>query len=79
MQGVTYAIFVATMAGFQGSLVALLGVHKLQWVKLCSIYGRFCKQIAGGILCGLAAALAMAVVAAISARRLFPLRSSSSN
>ncbi|XP_074585923.1 CASP-like protein 2C1 [Curcuma longa] len=73
-QGVTYAIFVATMAAFQGSLVALLGVHKLQWEKLCNIYGRFCKQIGGGILFGLAATLAMAVVAAISAHRLFRLR-----
>ncbi|KAG6522793.1 CASP-like protein 2C2 [Zingiber officinale] len=77
-QGVAYAIFVATMAGLQGSLVALLGVHKLQWVKLCNIYGRFCKQIGGGILCGAAAALAMAVVAAISAHRLFRLRYASS-
>ncbi|CAL9755834.1 unnamed protein product [Musa acuminata subsp. burmannicoides] len=72
-QGVTYATFGATMAGLQAALVAVFGVDDLQWSKLCNIYTRFCEQVAGGMLCGLAASLAMAVVSAVSAHHLFRL------
>ncbi|RWV98244.1 hypothetical protein GW17_00038918 [Ensete ventricosum] len=57
----------------QAALVAVFGVDDLQWSKLCNIYTRFCEQVAGGMLCGLTASLAMAVVSAVSAYHLFRL------
>ncbi|KAG6513374.1 hypothetical protein ZIOFF_023698 [Zingiber officinale] len=72
-QGAAYATFLTTMAGLQGSLVGVFGVHKLQWMKLCNIYGRFCREIGGGVICALVATFTMAIVAAISAHRLFKL------
>ncbi|XP_074586112.1 CASP-like protein 2C1 [Curcuma longa] len=74
-QGAAYATFLTTMAGLQGGLVGVFGVRKLQWMKLCNIYGRLCKGMAGGVICALLATFAMAIVAAISAHRLFRLYS----
>lgn len=74
-QGAAYAIFVGTVRGAQGSLVALFGVKALQWDKVCNIYTRFCVEIGGGVACGLLASIAMAVVSTASAYRLFCLYS----
>ncbi|KAL0919233.1 hypothetical protein M5K25_011315 [Dendrobium thyrsiflorum] len=75
MQGVAYAMFAVTIAATEGSTVALRGVNALQWSKLCNIYGKFCKQAAGGLICAFAASMAMAVVSVFSARNLFKLYS----
>lgn len=73
MQGVTYVLFSATMAALQGSLIAVTGVGSFQWSKVCNIYTRFCVQVGGSLICGIAASLAMAVVSSLSAYRLFRL------
>lgn len=58
-------------AAIQASLVAITGVKPLQWRKVCNVFTRFCDQVGGGITCALAASLAMSILAAISANRLF--------
>ncbi|XP_020588261.1 CASP-like protein 2C1 [Phalaenopsis equestris] len=74
-QGMTYTMFAMTVAATEASMVGLRGVNQLQWSKICNIYGKFCGQVAGGLLCGFAASIAMAVVSSISARNLFKLYS----
>nr|CAD1831986.1 unnamed protein product [Ananas comosus var. bracteatus] len=49
------------------------GVGSFQWSKVCNIYTRFCVQVGGSLICGIAASLAMAVVSSLSAYRLFRL------
>ncbi|OAY69707.1 CASP-like protein 2C1 [Ananas comosus] len=61
------------MAALQGSLIAVTGVGSFQWSKVCNIYTRFCVQVGGSLICGIAASLAMAVVSSLSAYRLFRL------
>ena len=65
--------FAASLAAAQGSLVALTGVKSLQWEKLCNIYTKFCVQGATGIVIGVLASVAMAVVSSLSAYHLFRL------
>ncbi|WOK99982.1 CASP-like protein 2C1 [Canna indica] len=72
-QGVTYATFAAATAGFQEAFVGLFGVEKMQWMKLCNVYTRFCEQIAGGMVVCLALCVTMAVMSAVSAHRFFKL------
>jgi hypothetical protein len=57
-------VFASSVAAIQACFVALIGVEPLQWSKLCNIYTRFCVQGAFGMVCGLAAAVAMAVLSA---------------
>ncbi|KAF8691247.1 hypothetical protein HU200_040370 [Digitaria exilis] len=78
VQGCAYVVFATTVAALQACFVGLIGVEALQWSKLCNIYTRFCEQVAAGIICGMLAAVGMAVVAAFSARDLFRSSSSSS-
>lgn len=68
-------VFASAIAALQASFVALIGVEPLQWSKLCNIYTRFCVQGAFGMVCGLAAAVGMAILSAFSARNLFRLYS----
>uniref|UniRef100_A0ACD5YNX5 Uncharacterized protein n=1 Tax=Avena sativa TaxID=4498 RepID=A0ACD5YNX5_AVESA len=74
-KGCAYVVFASSAAALQACFVALVGVQPLQWSKLCNIYTRFCVQGAFGMVCGLAAALGMAVLSAFSARDLFRLYS----
>ncbi|KAF8783827.1 hypothetical protein HU200_000267 [Digitaria exilis] len=78
VQGCAYVVFATTVAALQVCFVGLIGVEALQWSKLCNIYTRFCEQVAAGIICGMLAAVGMAVVAAFSARDLFRSSASSS-
>jgi hypothetical protein len=75
LQGCAYVVFASSAAALQACFVALTGVAPLQWSKLCNIYTRFCVQGAFGMVCGLAAAVGMAVLSAFSARDLFQLYS----
>uniref|UniRef100_A0ACD5Z9I1 Uncharacterized protein n=1 Tax=Avena sativa TaxID=4498 RepID=A0ACD5Z9I1_AVESA len=74
-KGCAYVVFASSAAALQACFVALVGVQPLQWSKLCNIYTRFCVQGAFGMVCGLAAAVGMAVLSAFSARDLFRLYS----
>ncbi|KAF5201448.1 Casp-like protein 2c1 [Thalictrum thalictroides] len=75
-QVVAYTSFGATSAAAQASVIALMGVNSLQWLKMCNLYTRFCIQIGGGLACGYVASLLMAVVSAFSAFNLFRFYSS---
>ncbi|KAJ4810624.1 CASP-like protein [Rhynchospora pubera] len=72
-QAAVYAIFATTLAALQGAMIALTGIHSLQWSKLCNIYTRYCVQVGGSLFCSFMASLAMALVALVSAYRLFRL------
>lgn len=72
-QAAVYATFATTLAALQGSLVAVTGIHSLQWSKLCNIYTRFCVQVGGSLVCSSMASLAMALLSSVSAYRLFRL------
>ncbi|KAJ3708002.1 hypothetical protein LUZ61_011707 [Rhynchospora tenuis] len=72
-QAAVYAVFSTTLAALQGAMIALTGIHSLQWSKLCNIYSRFCVQVGGSLFCSFMTALAMALVASVSAYRLFRL------
>lgn len=76
-KGCAYVVLACTAAALQACFVALAGVEPLQWSKLCNIYTRFCEQAAVGMVCALAAAVAMALLSAFSARHLFRLYSPS--
>ncbi|VAI56187.1 unnamed protein product [Triticum turgidum subsp. durum] len=76
LQGCAYVVFASAVAALQACFVALMGVEPLQWSRLCNIYTRFCVQGAFGMVCGLAAAVGMAVLSVFSARDLFRLYSS---
>ncbi|XP_037455811.1 CASP-like protein 2C4 isoform X2 [Triticum dicoccoides] len=73
--GCAYVVFASAVAALQACFVALMGVEPLQWSRLCNIYTRFCVQGAFGMVCGLAAAVGMAVLSVFSARDLFRLYS----
>ncbi|PIA28642.1 hypothetical protein AQUCO_06800068v1 [Aquilegia coerulea] len=75
-QVVAYTSFGATSAAAQASVIALMGVNSLQWLKMCNLYTRFCIQIGGGLACGYVASLLMVVVSAFSAFNLFRFYSS---
>uniref|UniRef100_A0A0D9WSS9 CASP-like protein n=1 Tax=Leersia perrieri TaxID=77586 RepID=A0A0D9WSS9_9ORYZ len=72
-KGCAYMTFATTVAAAQACVVALDGAHALQWNKLCNIYTRFCEQVAGSLVCGVLAAIAAALLSAVSARNLFRL------
>ncbi|KAF7083959.1 hypothetical protein CFC21_087675 [Triticum aestivum] len=74
-KGCAYVVFASAVAALQACFVALMGVEPLQWSRLCNIYTRFCVQGAFGMVCGLAAAVGMAVLSVFSARDLFRLYS----
>lgn len=74
-KGCAYVVFASAVAALQACFVALTGVEPLQWSRLCNIYTRFCVQGAFGMVCGLAAAVGMAVLSVFSARDLFRLYS----
>ncbi|KQK16885.1 CASP-like protein 2C3 [Brachypodium distachyon] len=72
-KGCAYMVFAVTVAAAQACVIALEGERALQWNKLCNIYTRFCEQVAGSLACGMLAAAGTAVLAAVSARKLFRL------
>ncbi|XBH77636.1 hypothetical protein VPH35_104077 [Triticum aestivum] len=74
-KGCAYVVFASAIAALQACFVALTGVEPLQWSRLCDIYTRFCVQGAFGMVCGLAAAVGMALLSVFSARDLFRLYS----
>ncbi|XP_020155027.1 CASP-like protein 2C4 [Aegilops tauschii subsp. strangulata] len=74
-KGCAYVVFASAVAALQACFVALTGVEPLQWSRLCNIYTRFCVQGAFGMVCGLAAAVGMALLSVFSARDLFRLYS----
>lgn len=72
-QIMTYLCLAATASALQGALFAKLGEPTLQWMKVCTMYGKFCNQVGEGIASAVIASLSMVVLSAISAFSLFRL------
>lgn len=72
-QVMTYLCLAATSSALQGALFAKLGEPTLQWMKVCTMYGKFCNQVGEGIASSVIASLSMVILSAISAFSLFRL------
>ncbi|XP_073307282.1 CASP-like protein 2B1 [Primulina huaijiensis] len=72
-QVMAYVTLAAVAAATQSALFAKFGQQEMQWMKICSMYGKFCNQIAEGIASSLLVSLSMVVMSAISAFSLFRL------
>ncbi|CAA7020332.1 unnamed protein product [Microthlaspi erraticum] len=72
-QAVAYLTVAAVAAAAQSAAFAKLGQPELQWMKICTIYGKFCNQIGEGIATALLASIGMVLVSCISALSLFRL------
>ncbi|XWS19289.1 hypothetical protein CRYUN_Cryun31cG0003000 [Craigia yunnanensis] len=76
-QAMAYLNVAAVGAATQSAVFAKLGQTELQWMKICSMYGKFCNQIGEGIAMALLVSLSMVVLSCISAFSLFRLYGSS--
>ncbi|CAL4906363.1 unnamed protein product [Urochloa decumbens] len=72
-QALAYAVLAALAAALQASVIAKRGQPELQWMGICSMYGAFCRQAGGGIASAVAAGVAAALLAFLSAFNLFRL------
>ncbi|KAK4271027.1 hypothetical protein QN277_019782 [Acacia crassicarpa] len=72
-QVMAYVTVSAVAAALQSAVFAKEGQTELQWMKICSMYGRFCNQVGEGIASALVASLSMVVLSCISAFTLFRL------
>ncbi|XWS15461.1 hypothetical protein CRYUN_Cryun34aG0002800 [Craigia yunnanensis] len=72
-QAMAYLNVAAVGAAAQSAVFAKLGQTELQWMKICSMYGKFCNQIGEGIAIALLVSLSMVVLSCISAFSLFRL------
>ncbi|KAL8099965.1 CASP-like protein 2B2 [Apium graveolens] len=72
-QIMTYLCLTATSSALQGALFAKLGEPTLQWMKVCTMYGKFCNQVGEGIASAVIASLSMVILSTVSAFSLFRL------
>ncbi|KAF7120762.1 hypothetical protein RHSIM_Rhsim13G0143000 [Rhododendron simsii] len=72
-QLMAYLMLAAVAAAAQSSVFAMFGEPELQWMKICSMYGKFCNQVGEGIASALFASLSMVALSGISAFSLFRL------
>ncbi|KAF3594779.1 hypothetical protein DY000_02026659 [Brassica cretica] len=72
-QAVAYMSVAAIAASAESGLIGIRGEEKLQWMKVCNMFGKFCNRSAGGTASALLASIAMVFVSSISAFSLFRL------
>ncbi|KAF8082608.1 hypothetical protein N665_0818s0024 [Sinapis alba] len=72
-QAMAYMSVAAIAASAESGLIGIRGEEKLQWMKLCNMFGKFCNRAAGGTSSALLASVAMVFVSCISAFSLFRL------
>lgn len=72
-QMMAYLTMSAVAAAAQSSVFAKLGQPDLQWMKVCTMYGKFCNQVGEGIASALLVSVSMVVLSCISAFSLFRL------
>lgn len=72
-QAVAYLTVASVGAAAQSAAFAKLGEPELQWMKICTMYGKFCNQVGEGIATALLASICMVLVSCISALGLFRL------
>jgi uncharacterized protein (TIGR01569 family) len=68
-----YLTMSAVAAAAQSSVFAKLGQPDLQWMKICTMYGKFCNQVGEGIASALLVSVSMVVLSCISSFSLFRL------
>ncbi|CAN8274922.1 unnamed protein product [Cochlearia groenlandica] len=78
-QGMAYMSVAAIAAAAESGLIGKNGEEKLQWMKLCNMYGKFCNRMSGGAAIALFASIAMVFVSCISAFSLFRLYGATKN
>ncbi|KAG5404296.1 hypothetical protein BRARA_C01791 [Brassica rapa] len=72
-QAVAYLTVASVGAAAQSAAFAKLGEPELQWMKICTMYGKFCNQVGEGIATALLASIGMVMISCISAFGLFRL------
>lgn len=72
-QMMAYLTVSAVAAAAQSSVFAKLGQPDLQWMKVCTMYGKFCNQVGEGIASALLVSVSMVVLSCISSFSLFRL------
>ncbi|KAF6149582.1 hypothetical protein GIB67_011191 [Kingdonia uniflora] len=72
-QVIAYLTLAAVAAAAQSAVFAKLGQQELQWMKICTMYGKFCNQVGEGIASALVVSLCMGALASLSAFNLFRL------
>ncbi|ESQ52197.1 hypothetical protein EUTSA_v10017259mg [Eutrema salsugineum] len=72
-QAIAYLTVAGVAAAAQSAAFAKLGEPELQWMKICTIYGKFCNQVGEGIATALLASIGMVLISSISAFALFRL------
>ncbi|XP_057962650.1 CASP-like protein 2B1 [Malania oleifera] len=72
-QVMAYVMLAAAAAAAQSAVFAELGQEELQWMKICTMYGKFCTQVGEGIASALLASLSTILLSCISAFSLFRL------
>ncbi|KAL2473509.1 CASP-like protein 2B2 [Forsythia ovata] len=72
-QIMAYLTLAAVAAAAQSSVFSKIGQTELQWMKVCTLYGKFCNQVGEGIASALVVSLGMVLLSAISAFSLFRL------
>ncbi|KAL1194682.1 CASP-like protein 2B1 [Cardamine amara subsp. amara] len=72
-QAMAYLNVAAIAAAAESGLIAREGEEELQWMKVCDMYGKYCNQMAIGVVIAVFASIAMVFVSCISAFSLFRL------
>ncbi|CAF1867530.1 BnaCnng75140D [Brassica napus] len=72
-QAIAYLTVAGLAAAAQSAAFAKLGQPELQWMKICTMYGKFCNQVGEGIGVALLASVGMVLISCISALGVFRL------
>ncbi|KAH7836520.1 hypothetical protein Vadar_002375 [Vaccinium darrowii] len=72
-QLMAYLMLAAVAAAAQSSVFAKFGEPELQWMKICTMYGKFCNQVGEGIASAVFASISMVLLSGISGFSLFRL------
>ncbi|CAI9087152.1 OLC1v1021150C2 [Oldenlandia corymbosa var. corymbosa] len=72
-QLMAYLSMGAVAAAAQSAVFAKFGQTEMQWMKICTMYGKFCNQVGEGIASALIVSLSLCVLSGISAFSLFRL------
>ncbi|GKV52392.1 hypothetical protein SLEP1_g58978 [Rubroshorea leprosula] len=72
-QAIAYLTVAAVAAAAQSAVFAKEGQPELQWMKICTMYGKFCNQVGEGVASALLVSVGMVFLSCISAFSLFRL------
>ncbi|CAA7393339.1 unnamed protein product [Spirodela intermedia] len=72
-QVMAYVTLSAVATSLQSAVLAQWGQPELQWMKICDMYKKFCRQVGEGIALAFVVSLSMAALSCMSAFNLFRL------